>query len=95
MTPTAPGSHIAGKLGLTDRIFAGARSRSLLKTVEAGLKRVDSALERELRVTDALADATSRYLYDAGGKRVRPMLALLTMRRIEPVGRGPHAGAAP
>ena len=41
-------------------------------------KRVDSALERELRVADALADATSRYLYDAGGKRVRPMLALLT-----------------
>lgn len=78
MTPTVPGSHIAGKLGLTDRIFAGARSRSLLKTVEAGLKRVDSALERELRVADALADATSRYLYDAGGKRVRPMLALLT-----------------
>ncbi len=78
MTPTAPGSHIAGKLGLTDRIFAGTRSRTLLKTVEAGLKRVDRALERELRVADALADATSRYLYDAGGKRVRPMLALLT-----------------
>ena len=78
MTPTAPGSHIAGKLGLTDRIFAGARSRSLLKTVEAGLKRVDRALERELRVADTLADATSRYLYDAGGKRIRPMLALLT-----------------
>ncbi|MDQ2698081.1 MAG: polyprenyl synthetase family protein [Actinomycetota bacterium] len=78
MTPTAPRSHIAGKLGLTDRIFAGTRSRTLLKTVEAGLKRVDSVLERELRVTDALADATSRYLYDAGGKRVRPMLALLT-----------------
>jgi len=78
VTPTAPGSHIAGKLGLTDRIFAGARSRTLLKTVEAGLKRVDSALERELRVADTLADATSRYLYDAGGKRVRPMLALLT-----------------
>ncbi|MEV4685927.1 polyprenyl synthetase family protein [Microbacterium sp. LWH3-1.2] len=78
MTPTAPGSHIAGKLGLTDRIFAGARSRRLLKTVEAGLERVDSALERELRVADTLADATSRYLYDAGGKRIRPMLALLT-----------------
>lgn len=78
MTPTAPGSHIAGKLGLTDRIFAGARSRGLLKIVEAGLNRVDSALERELRVADTLADATSRYLYDAGGKRIRPMLALLT-----------------
>ncbi|WP_194410682.1 polyprenyl synthetase family protein [Microbacterium cremeum] len=78
MTPTAPGSHIAGNLGLSDRVFAGPRSRRLQSTVEAGLKRVDSALERELRVTDALADATSRYLYEAGGKRVRPMLALLT-----------------
>ncbi|GAA5202505.1 polyprenyl synthetase family protein [Microbacterium jejuense] len=78
MTPTVPGSRIAGKLGLTDRVFAGARSRGLRKTVEAGLKRVDLALESELHATDALADATSRYLYDAGGKRVRPMLALLT-----------------
>lgn len=77
MTPSVPGSHIAGKLGLTDRTFAGPRSRTLLSAVEAGLKRVDAALERELRVTDALADATSRYLYEAGGKRVRPMLALL------------------
>jgi len=78
VTPTVPGSRIAGKLGLTDRVFAGTRSRGLRKTVEAGLKRVDLALERELHATDALADATSRYLYDAGGKRVRPMLALLT-----------------
>ncbi|WP_127473034.1 polyprenyl synthetase family protein [Microbacterium sulfonylureivorans] len=78
MTPSAPGSRIAGKLGLNDRVFAGPRSRKLLATVEAGLKRVDSALERELRVADSLADTTSRYLYEAGGKRVRPMLALLT-----------------
>jgi heptaprenyl diphosphate synthase len=78
VTPSASGPHIAGKLGLSDRIFAGPRSRKLLATVEAGLERVDRALERELRVTDALADAASRYLYEAGGKRVRPMLALLT-----------------
>ncbi|GAA5206721.1 polyprenyl synthetase family protein [Microbacterium kyungheense] len=78
MTPTVPGSRIAGKLGLTDRVFAGARSRGLRKTVDEGLKRVDLALEAELHATDALVDATSRYLYDAGGKRVRPMLALLT-----------------
>jgi heptaprenyl diphosphate synthase len=78
VTPSASGSRIAGKLGLNDRIFAGPRSRKLLATVEAGLQRVDIALERELRVADSLADATSRYLYEAGGKRVRPMLALLT-----------------
>lgn len=78
MTPSAPGSRIAGKLGLSDRIFAGARSRKLLKAVEEGLERVDATLAEELRVTDALADSASRYLYEAGGKRVRPMLALLT-----------------
>lgn len=78
MTPSAPGSRVARKLGLTDRVFAGARSRRLLSVVEKGLVQVDRSLERELRVTDALADATSRYLFDAGGKRVRPMLALLT-----------------
>ncbi|MGL4254785.1 MAG: polyprenyl synthetase family protein, partial [Microbacterium sp.] len=78
MTPSAQGSRIAGKLGLTDRIFAGPRSRKLHSAVEAGLKRVDVALERELRSSDALADTTSRYLYEAGGKRIRPVLALLT-----------------
>lgn len=31
-----------------------------------------------MKVTDTLADATTRYLYEAGGKRVRPMLTLLT-----------------
>ncbi|GAA3642749.1 polyprenyl synthetase family protein [Microbacterium awajiense] len=78
MTPPPPDSRLAGNLGLTDRIFAGPRSRRLLATVEAGLERVDASLQRELHVTDALADSASRYLYEAGGKRVRPMLALLT-----------------
>ncbi len=63
---------------MTDRIFAGPRSRRLLQSVEDGLDRIEDKLAEELRVTDALADATSRYLYEAGGKRVRPMLALLT-----------------
>ncbi|WP_243074181.1 polyprenyl synthetase family protein [Microbacterium sp. SS28] len=78
MTPSAPRSRLASKLGLTDRIFAGPRSRRLLATVEAGLDQVDDRLREELRVADPIADATSRYLYEAGGKRVRPMLALLT-----------------
>ncbi|SIT68035.1 polyprenyl synthetase family protein [Microbacterium sp. RU33B] len=78
MAGSIPGSRVARKLGLTDRVFAGVRSRRLLSTVEKGLIAVDATLEKELRVTDALADATSRYLFDAGGKRVRPMLALLT-----------------
>ena len=78
MTSSAQSSRIASKLGLTDRTFAGPRSRRLLATVEAGLERVDASLASQLQVADALADAASRYLYEAGGKRVRPMLAILT-----------------
>jgi heptaprenyl diphosphate synthase len=77
--PSAAGARLAaGKLGLTDRIFAGVRSRKLLSTVEEGLARVEESLARELSIADPLADATSRYLYEAGGKRIRPMLAILT-----------------
>lgn len=78
MTFSASGTHIASKLGLSDRIFAGPRSRRLVKSVDDGLARVDAALAKELKMADQLANATSRYLYDAGGKRVRPMLTLLT-----------------
>lgn len=77
MTPSASDSRL-GKLGLTDRIFAGARSRRLLATVDEGMLRVDAVLGDELRMAQPVVDAVSRYLYEAGGKRVRPMLALLT-----------------
>jgi heptaprenyl diphosphate synthase len=63
---------------MTERVFAGPRSRKLLAQVEAGLDLVEATLADELKMTDALADATSRYLYEAGGKRIRPMLALLS-----------------
>ena len=78
MTPSASGSRVAGKLGLTDRTFAGPRSRKLKAAVTAGLVEVDRKLADELHMTDQIADAASRYLYEAGGKRVRPMLALIT-----------------
>ena len=39
---------------------------------------VESQLADDLRATDVLVDSASRYLYEAGGKRVRPMLAILT-----------------
>ena len=86
MTPRLPAAstRLTGKLGLSDRIFAGLRSRTLLSTVEAGLARVESTLEGEVRSADRLADVTARYLYEAGGKRVRPMLAILTAQ----LGRG-------
>lgn len=77
-SPTAPGSQLTSRLGLTERVFIGPRARRLSATIEEGLQRVEDNLAVELRVSDALADATTRYLYEAGGKRVRPMLALLT-----------------
>ncbi|WP_040166308.1 polyprenyl synthetase family protein [Microbacterium gorillae] len=76
-SPSAPGSRIASRLGTSDRIFAGPRSRKLLKAVEAGLERVEAGLAEDLRVTSPVADSASRYLLEAGGKRMRPMLTLL------------------
>lgn len=80
MTPSLPasGERLSAQLGLTERVLAGPRMRKLLGVVEDGLDEVEATLARELKVSDALADATTRYLYEAGGKRVRPMLALLT-----------------
>jgi len=77
-SPSAPGARLTANLGLTERVLAGPRARRLVAVVEDGLDRVEAKLAEELRVTDALADATTRYLYEAGGKRVRPMLTLLT-----------------
>ena len=68
---------MASRFGLSERVFAGPGSKRLIATIEAGLETVETRLADELRSTDALVDATSRYLYEAGGKRVRPMLALL------------------
>lgn len=43
-----------------------------------GLDLVESGLLAQVTFGDVLADATARYLFDAGGKRIRPTLALLT-----------------
>ena len=80
MTASSPasGARLTANLGLTERVLAGPRMRKLLGIVEQGLDAVETRLASELTVSDALADATTRYLYEAGGKRVRPMLTLLT-----------------
>lgn len=76
-SPSASGSRAASRLGFSDRIFIGPQARRLLAQVEAGLDLVEDGLARDLRVTDSIANSASRYLYEAGGKRVRPMLTLL------------------
>lgn len=77
-SPSAHRARLTANLGLTERVLAGPRTRKLLAAVEDGLDLVETQLAAELKVSDSIADATSRYLYEAGGKRVRPMLTLLT-----------------
>lgn len=49
-----------------------------MKNIEDGLEAVEEGLLVEMSFADDMADVTSRYLLEAGGKRVRPVLTLLT-----------------
>lgn len=69
---------MASQLGLRDRVFSTASDRGLAADIDAGLERVEAGLLAEITFADEIANVTSRYLLNAGGKRVRPMLALLT-----------------
>lgn len=69
---------LSSQLGFTERIFSSASDRRLAKAVDEGLAEVETGLRSEMRFADNLADVTARYLLEAGGKRVRPMLILLT-----------------
>jgi heptaprenyl diphosphate synthase len=72
------GSSVTSQIGLSDRIFSSRGDRGLASGIDAGLEQVQASLLSEVTFADAVADVTSRYLLNAGGKRVRPMLALLT-----------------
>lgn len=50
---------------------------SLEGVLREGLARVEERLREAVAQSDRLADATSRHLVEAGGKRVRPTLTLL------------------
>jgi heptaprenyl diphosphate synthase len=82
VNPSVPlarrGSSLAANLGLSERVFASSSDRSMAKAIDAGLEAVEAALEHEVSFADGIADVSTRYLLDAGGKRVRPMLTLLT-----------------
>lgn len=77
-SPAAPGSRLASRLGFSDRVFIGRAARRVADQIEIGLDLVENGLAEDLRVADSVADAASRYLYEAGGKRIRPVLTLLT-----------------
>ena len=82
MTPSAHPARrsktLTSSLGLGERLFSSASERRFADAIEEGLKAVEEGLLREMSFADNLADVTSRYLLEAGGKRVRPTLTLLT-----------------
>jgi heptaprenyl diphosphate synthase len=69
---------VTGHLSLRQRLFASPESKQLAETIDAGVATIEEGLSKELHFADALADVSGRYLFGAGGKRVRPMLTLLT-----------------
>ncbi|GAA1526330.1 heptaprenyl diphosphate synthase [Agromyces terreus] len=82
MNPSHPvarrGSALAANLGLSERLFASSADKAMAKAIDDGIERVEAGLIREVSFADSIADASTRYLLQAGGKRVRPMLTLLT-----------------
>src|SRR5690606_28329899 len=77
LRPASRRVSFADALGIDAGRFAGPADRRLARAVEEGLDRVEAVIDAELRFADRLADVTGRYLLDAGGKRVRPVLSLL------------------
>ncbi len=76
--PLARRNPLTRSLGLGEKLFASSDERRFAEAIESGLETVEAGLLREMSFADNLADVTSRYLFEAGGKRVRPVLTLLT-----------------
>lgn len=60
------------------RQLRSVSDKELLKRLELGLERVEAALMKAVSHTDPIASVTARHLAEAGGKRMRPALVLLT-----------------
>ncbi|TAL40635.1 MAG: polyprenyl synthetase family protein [Salinibacterium sp.] len=81
MTPrpaVARRSALSSSLGLGEKLFASSNERRFVDAIEQGLAAVEAGLLEQMEFADEIADVTSRYLLEAGGKRVRPVLTLLT-----------------
>ncbi|MBN9605383.1 MAG: polyprenyl synthetase family protein [Actinomycetales bacterium] len=59
-------------------MLASSEERALAGAIEDALEKVEVGLLERVRFADDIADVTGRYLLEAGGKRVRPTLTLLT-----------------
>ena len=82
MSPVVPlarrSNTLSSSLGLGEKLFASSDERKFVDKIERGLGIVEAGLLDQMHFADDIADVTSRYLLSAGGKRVRPVLTLLT-----------------
>ena len=73
-----PSASLRAQLSLTERLFASREDKAMAARIDAGLERVEAGILEQVAFHDEVADVRSRYLLAAGGKRVRPVLTLLT-----------------
>lgn len=59
-------------------LFRGSAEKRYADKLQEQLKIVEEGLLTQLRFASPIADAPARYLLAAGGKRIRPLLTLLT-----------------
>ncbi|GAA2235961.1 polyprenyl synthetase family protein [Herbiconiux moechotypicola] len=77
-TPVRRASVRKAPLSLADRLFSTGDDRRTARLIEDAIDGLEARLVVETRFSAGLVDAVARYLLDAGGKRVRPILAFLT-----------------
>ena len=75
---------IATGLQLPSGFSAVADDPDLGPSMAMSLARVEKKLREAISHSDPLADATSRHLVEAGGKRIRPLLVLLAAHLGDP-----------
>ncbi|WP_378147887.1 polyprenyl synthetase family protein [Cnuibacter sp. UC19_7] len=67
----------SASLSLADRLFSTGEDRRTAALIEDGIDALEERLSVESRFAAGLVDVVARYLLEAGGKRVRPVLAFL------------------
>ena len=91
--PARRSKSLSSTLGFGEKLFASSSERRFAADIEEGLEKVEAGLLDDMRFTDRLADVTTRYLLEAGGKRVRPTLTLLTAQLGDGINEQVLAGA--
>lgn len=81
-----PSSEDTSTQRLPANLFRGVRDRMHAKKLDSELALVETQLREHLEFASPIADAPARYLAEAGGKRIRPLLTLLTSE----LGSGPN-----